>query len=160
MVTDISPIFGLPLVGLVDIATFVGVGAIAASGVIAYVIYRGNKAQLEQQKKVNSATLALKILENWSESKHPRFTGFLDRLERSEVTKNDPDMDMFLDEFENIAIFWKDGTLTETHVNEFFGTNLEQISANPVTKDYLKDLKDNHSSKYANLRLLIDANYS
>ena len=104
---------------------------------------------------MDSAKLSLKILETWSENKHPKFTGFLDRLERSKVTKDDPDINLFLDEFENIAVFRKDGTLTKTHVREFFSTNLKQIRDNPVILDYLNELEKNCSPLYANLRALL-----
>ena len=128
---DISPVFGMYLTALIDTTT---ITALVASGMVAIAIYVANWKLLKQQKKLNSAELSLKILETWSERKHPKFTGFLDRLECSEVTKDDQDINLFLDEFENIAIFRKEGTLTKTHVWEFFSTNLKQIrgqSGNP-----------------------------
>ena len=163
MVTEISPVFGMSLTALIEMATIIGaVVGIGAAAIIAKVIHDSNMRLLEhhknllrQQKKVDSAKLSLRILETWGESKHPKFTGFLDRLERSKVTKDDPDINLFLDEFENIAVFRKDGTLTQTHVREFFSTNLKQIRDNPVIQDYLNELENNHSSMYDNLRALL-----
>ena len=167
LVTDISQIFGMSLVGMVDIATVIGaaVGGIGSAIIIAKVIHNSNvkllehhKDLLRQQRTVNSAELSLKILESWSERKNPKFTGFLDRLENSTVPENDQDMELFLDVFENIAVFWKEGTLTETHVNEFFSTNLKQIRDNPITSGYLDDLERQNSPLYASLRTLLKKN--
>ena len=156
MVTEISPIFGMSVTTLIEIATIIGAAVgIGSACIIAWVIRNSNRALLRQHKKMDSAKLSLKILETWSESKHPKFTGFLDRLERSKVTKDDPDINLFLDEFENIAVFRKDGTLTKTHVREFFSTNLKQIRDNPAIRDYLNDLEENCSPLYANLRALL-----
>lgn len=145
----------------IDVAIGAVVGIVSAI-IIAMVIRNSNAKMLEhhkdllkQQKIVNSAELSLQILETWSERKNPKFTGFLDKLENSTVSENDPDMQLFLDVFESIAVFRKEGTLTETHVDEFFSANLKQIRDNPITSGYLDDLERQNSTLYTNLIALL-----
>lgn len=96
MVIEISPIFGLSLLGMVEIAVLVGAAVgIGSSLIIACAIRKSNKGllkhqektsfdmlrqqekasrdMLEQQKTINSAKLALHFLEYWKEKNTKNF---------------------------------------------------------------------------------------
>ena len=140
VVTEISPIFGLTLVGMVEIAVFVGAAVgIGSSLIIAWVIHRRNKELLEQQKIINSAKLTWHFLEFWRDIKHDKLMDFLDRLHRSEIKKDDPLIGVAVTLYESIAIFCREGTLIENHVKEFFGNSLVDMRDNEVIQDYIKD---------------------
>ena len=156
MITEISPIFGLSLLGLVETTVLsVIVGAIVGIGssvIIAYTIHKRNKELLEQQKKVNSAQLALKLLESWNKTNV--LMQMLLKMEKPNVKFTDEnDVHYMLAPFEDIAVLRKDGTLTETHVREFFGRDIVRINAN---KSIMKILNEYHKEdpihNYNNLK--------
>ena len=161
MVTEISPIFGLTLVGMVEWAA---IGAVTGSALIAYVIHKRNKElleqqkkasseRLEQQKKVDSARLIRELFMPWK--KNAAFKKFLGELNDPKVTKYDDDMlEEVLNQFEIIATHCDDELLLESHVRSFLSANLRSIRTdeyiqghirrlvkiNPRTYLYLKDL--------------------
>ena len=160
--------FGLSLLGLVEIAVLVGgIVGIGSSLIIARAIRKSNRAllehqektssaQLEQQRKVNSAQLALRLLENWKESN--TFTRILLEMEKPNVKFTDKEaVHYMLATFEDIAALRKDGTLTETHVQEFFGRDIVRIDNN---KSVMGILDEYHNEEpihnYSNLKKLLD----
>ena len=55
----------------------------------------------------------------------------------------------FLGALEEVAIFWKEGTIIDNHIKEFFGTELKAISKNePVIRRLEEKRKE---GVYANL---------
>ena len=127
---------------MVEMAVFVGaITGIGSSLIIAYVIHKRNKELLEQQKKVNSAELALKLLEKWKG--HNTFTRMILKLDEpnAKFTDEGDGVHFVLATFEDIAVLWKDGTLTKTHVREFFGRDIVRIDAN---ESIMKILDDYH----------------
>ena len=169
LVTEISPIFGLSLLGLIDVGIIVGaVVGLVGSVVIASVILYSNRSLLEQQKKassallgqqekVNSAELTLKLLEKWDGP--GTFTEMLYKLEtpNAKFTDEKDGVHFVLGIFEGIAILRNDKTLTENHVREFFGTDIVRIDAN---ESVMKILNEYHHEdiehNYSNLKAMLD----
>ena len=143
MATDISPIFGLPLVGMIEIATLIVAVAILVSasvtGYFSLENIRQTKTAIERQAKIDSARLSLELLESWSETKYPKFTAFVDRLYENNVREGDPQIPQYLNELESIAILWEEGVITENHVKQFFVGDLKAIRACKPVADYLKE---------------------
>ena len=139
MVTDISPIFGLSLVSMVEwvaIAIFVSV---AVTSGLSYWNIRQTKKTMEQQAKIDSARLSLQLLESWSETKYPKFAAFADRLYENNVKGDEAEIPQYLNELESIAILWEEGAITENHVEQFFGGDLKAISDCKPVCDYMKE---------------------
>ena len=158
MITEISPIFGLSLLGLVELAVIVGafVG-IVSSLIIARTIHKRNVASLEQQRKVNSAELTLKLLEWWDGIN--TFTKLIFKLSKPNAKFTDEEDGVFfaLTKFEAIAILLKDKTLTENHVREFFGMDLVRINANESIRRILDEYhQEDIDHNYNNLKELLD----
>ena len=158
---EISPVFDVTLVEMVEISVFVGAAVgIGSSLIIACAIRKSNKAllkqqektsfgmlrqqekasrdMLEQQKTINSAKLALHFLEYWKDAKHKGFQEFLKKLHQDKISKDDSASLVILTIFEDIAILWYEGTLTDNHVKEFFGNPLRDIRDSKIMQDRIK----------------------
>ena len=171
LITEISPIFGLTLLGMMEIAVLsILVGAtvgIVSSLIVAYTIHKRNIALLEQQKKassdtleqqriINSAKLSILFLEYWKEEKHERFQEYLKKIRKSKINILDREISTILTIFEDIAILWKEGTLTDNHVKQFFGNPLRDIRDNAIMQDRIKMISK-HEPDFilVNLRALL-----
>lgn len=61
----------------------------------------------------------------------------------------------FLHLLEDIAVFWKEGTLIDNHVKEFFAPNVKMASGNDVISAYIEERsKSNPEYTYVNLKKL------
>lgn len=126
---------------------FIGAGIL-----IATVLFLG--LQLTKQSKVSSANLILKLLKPWRETE---FKEFLVKIGNHSLTKGDETMlEEFLNQLESISIFWKDGTINENHIKEFFGTNIKAVRDDKFIQSYMKIWVDKKPDYYfVNLRELI-----
>ena len=145
MVTEISPIFGLSLLGILEILTLiVGFGSFC----VAFVIWRTHC----HQKKIASANLVYKYKGAWRVD--VKFTDFLVKI-KDPKAKVDPKKDPVystLDHFEDIAILWNQDVLDFNQVKEFFGTSLDDINNNKSIMACLHDLnKTSENQYYTNL---------
>ena len=166
--SQISPIFGLGLLELVELITLLVMTVpAAASLVIAWVIWLTNnknikqqqkqleqqQKSLDQQKKIDSARLAWELYYDW------RVSGqFSDEMLPSLVNgtlKEVDDIDLILERFANIASFWKEGTLTKYHMMEFFSPNLEQMVTNDAVLNRLRELRKKDNEMYSTLWSLL-----
>lgn len=136
--------------------------AIASPLIMTYVMYRihckQKKQQAEihceqkkQQTKIDSAKISMDLLIPWR--KNDTFTNFLEDISNSTIRPGNENMIReTLGQFENIAVLWKDGVLTENHVKEFFGANLKDIQANTVMMTYFYKIRNkNPNYFYVNL---------
>lgn len=163
MITEISPIFGLSLLELVEFFTILTPIAILAAAAVTggfswYSIRQSKKQiakQLETQNKIASANLVRNLLKAWRVDS--QFTNMLGKLDDSNTQFNDEDeVHGMLTEFEDIAVFWNDKLLDDTHVREFFGRGIVQINANESIKNILKSYHDEDpANNYNNLMKLI-----
>lgn len=155
---EISPIFGLTLLELAELVTIATIvsGIAAAIGVIlsTITIIRSRLENIHQNK-VSSANLILELLEPWRKEE---FQKFLAEVADPKITTYDEvKLEKFLNQLEDIATFWKDGTLTEIHVKEFFGSNLKNIQDDKFIQDYIKKWNDKNPKYYfVNLKKLIE----
>lgn len=147
--TEISPIFGLSLLAIMEILT---ISAGFGSFVVAFFIWRTQNGQ----KNIASANLALKLLKNWNGDSV--FTRMILKLEKpNAVFTEKDDVDFVLATFEDIATLWKSKTLTKTHVREFFGRDIVRINANEsIMKILNKYHKEDPIHNYNNLKRLLD----
>ena len=97
--------------------------------------------QLKLQNKIASAQLAWKLLEYWREEKHEGFTDFMEELYNSKINENDSRIPDVLQIFENIAVFWREKSLTDNHVIEFFGHPLRIVVATMIRSPGQKNCK-------------------
>jgi len=144
---EISLIFGLTLVQIVEYVAMIGI-AIAASSFIVTAYYS------TKQSKVSSANLILELLKPWRSDK---FKHLLDQISDPQIKKYDlKETEEFLNQFEDIATFSKDGTLSENHVIQFFGPNLKDIRDDDFIQNFIKKWVDKDPDFYfINLRKLI-----
>ena len=165
MTTEISPMFGLSLLELVEWFTILTPIAIFTAAAITGVfswwsIRQSNKRmaeQLESQNKIASAKLILELLKKWDGRN--TLTLMIYKLEKpnAEFTDKDDGVHFVLGIFENIAILRKDGTLAETHVREFFGTDIVRIDANESVMGILNDYHhEDTEHNYNNLKNMLD----
>ena len=152
MVTEISPVFGMSLIALIETAT---ITALVAGGMVAGAILSINYLLLKQRQKIDSINLALRLYEYWDGSKWPTFANFLDKLKNSKVAETDKAFNSSLDRFEEIALCSEIGALQDEHVKELFNGNLRQLRHDPVIQGYLKRLDDADSSVHTKLRRLL-----
>ena len=147
MITDMSPIFGLSLLELMEWLTIIaGFGSLVVAGAILYT-HRG-------QKKIASANLVFKYKGAWRHG--GEFIELLGKIKNTGAVV-DPNQDYVwptLDHFEDIAILWNQDVLDFNQVKEFFGTNLTNIKNNDSLMSHLKDANKNYSH-YANLLELL-----
>ena len=58
--------------------------------------------------------------------------------------------------FEDIAVLWRGGTLTDTHVKEFFGSNIRDIRKSKIMQERIEEeSKHNPDFILVNLRALL-----
>ncbi len=151
MSIEISPIFGLSLLELAEHAILIGIGIALTASVIAMAGLIINTIQTKRQTKVSSSNLILKLLEPWR--KHE----FITALSSMHNGKNDTkQVEKFVNQMEDIAIFWKDKTITDNHAKEFFGANLKFIRDDEFIKNYLKTwIEKNPKYYFVNLTKLL-----
>ena len=139
---------GLPLI---DFFTIVGsVGSLCVVGTILYV----NHKQLSQKIKIDSATLIQIFVKPWRDNKE--FTDFLDEIDNPKTNNyGTENIRMLLDHFEDIAVLWKDRTLKENHILEYFMHNLRQIKKDECIQKYIKKQREYDGKIYDNLLELI-----
>lgn len=149
MITEISPIFGLNLLSILEILTIItGFSSLVVAVAILYT-YTG-------QKKIASANLVVKYLEPWTKDK--QFGDMILKLEKPNAQfTNENQVHSMLSKFEDIAILWKDKTLTKTHVREFFGRDIIRINTNESVMKFLNDYnKEDPAHNYNNLKKLLN----
>ena len=89
LVTEISPIFGLTLLGLIELLTIV----IAVSSlVVAVIIGVTHWRQQAKQNKITSASLVLKWFEEWD--KNTSFSDMMLKLEKRNAKFTDENDDV------------------------------------------------------------------
>ena len=135
------------LVEVVEIAATIGIGIATVSLIV--TAYKTNK-----QSKVSSANLILEILKPWR--KDP-FKKLLKEMADPQATYCDESkLEEFLNQLETIAIFWKDKTLSDNHVKEFFGANLKLVRDDVFIQSYMKTwITKNPDYYFVNLKKLI-----
>ena len=150
---DISPIC-MSLVGVIEfLVAIAGVAAGCGSFAVAWIIRQVNNRQHQIQINSASASLALRMREDWSVSRNPQFAKFIGLFHDSKVKAGDDRIRQLLNIMETIAVFWKEGTITEKHVRELFGTDLRDIRKNKPVYDQLKEKYE--EGRYANLWKLV-----
>jgi len=139
---------------LVESVTTIAIGVAITSIMIAMGALVVNAIQIKKQSQVFSANLILELLQPWR--KQP-FKDFLKEIVDPNITQYDEvNLEEFLNQLEDIAIFWKDGTLSEVHVKEFFGTNLKTVRDDEFIQNYMKKWIDkNHDYYFVNITNLI-----
>ena len=159
MVTEISLIFGLSLLSMIEWVAIVISSSVAVTGFLSWWnTHQSNNRmneQLESQNKIASANLIIKYLKHWE---GPGLFGkMILKLENTDTKFTDKsDMGFMLATFEDLAILWKDKTLTEIHIREFFGRDIVRIGSN---KSIMKHVNEYHQQdithNYNNLVELI-----
>lgn len=145
--TTLSPFFGLTLLELVEYAILIGIGIATTGIMIAMGTLILNLLQIKKQFKVSSANLILELNKPWRNNID--FKLFLAKISDPNVTEYDETkVEEFLNQLEDIAIFWKDKTLTENHVKEFFGANLKTTRDDKFIQLYMKKWTDKNSDYY------------
>ena len=152
---DVSLFFGMSPVGVFEfLGLIVGIAAGLGSFAVALVIRHVNNRQHKIQINSASATLALRMREYWSVSRHRKFAEFITLLHDSKVEAGDGRIRQLLNIMETIAVFWKEGTITDKHVRELFGTDLRDIRKNKPVYDQLKEKYE--EGRYDNLWKLVE----
>ncbi len=92
----------------------------------------------------------MKLSEKWESD--DMFTKMILKLKKphTEFIDKDDNVHSVLSKFDNIALLWKDKTITETHVQWFFGKNIVRITANKsvmkiLDKYHNEDVKNNYN---------------
>ena len=151
MATDISPIFGMSLLGLVEWITII---PMIISIVVVLVLVLIHRSQHGLQQRLVSAQLSLMMLEYWDGKKHKDFVDLVELIPLSKVKEDDPRIGSYLSIWEEIAVFCNEKTITNTHMREFFKPDLKAIHDNTVVCGYLK--KKHTKTTYHNLWELME----
>lgn len=126
MATDISPVFGLTLIELIEDAVITVFVGIAAAVIVSVMSHLDNKKQVKLHAKVESARLARELHSSWRNN--AEFQSILAKVNNPDITAYPEDEAYpFLDKFEDIATFWDDDILQDKHVRSLFGANLKKI---------------------------------
>ena len=133
------------------LATVAGLGSFVVAAVIMVVHY----FQHQLQKRTTSANVAMQIMETIQKTKV--VTEALYKLHTSNMSIKDPGFLWLLSSLDAVAIFWKEGTITDAHVREFFGSTLKRINDNPEIRDSLKTLWDADIPVMPSFRMLLEA---
>jgi len=146
---EISRFTGLFFMVIIEIVAGIGIG-IATISLIVTAIHS------KKQTKVSSASLILELLKPWRDNED--FKHLLSQISDPNTRDYDEkEIEEFLNHLEDIATLWKDGTLTENHIKEFFGSNLKSIRDDSFIQNYIKKWTDKNSDYYfVNLRKLIE----
>ena len=140
--------------GSVAIATVIAISIIINIYIARRQESRYNDEQ-RRQTKVASANLAYKILGAWRAKEG--FPDLLYKIRDPDAVPDETDAYSALDLFENIAVWWNDGTLDELHVKEFFGTNLNDARNNHTMMGFMQSLrKKDPKHYYVNLDRLLN----
>lgn len=133
----------LVVIGIATVSIMIAMGTLVV-----------NSIQIKKQSQISSANLILELLQPWRKQS---FKDFLKEIADPNTTQYDEDnLEEFLNQLEDIAIFWKDGTLSEVHVKEFFGTNLKTVRDDEFIQNYMKKWIDKNPDYYfVNLTNLI-----
>jgi len=144
---EISRLTGLILVEFVEIAVIIAT-SIAAGGFLMTWKTRRKEA------KIASAHLILELLKPW---RNPDFQQLLHEMVDPNTTEYDEiKLEQFLNQLESVAIFWKDKTLTDTHVKEFFGENLKLVRDDKFIQDWMNEyIVKNPEYYFVNLTELV-----
>jgi len=121
--------------------------------VLLFIHYR----QHGLQQKLVSAELSMKMLKYLDEKGHKDFTNPVKLFSISEMEKIEEfnaRLDSYLEIWEKVSVFCKEGTITKTHRKEFFEADLKTIRLNPMVYDYLK--KEHTETTYYNLWKLME----
>ena len=158
MATDISPILGITLLEFIDAATIASICvAIGIFGSIAANVYLSHKER-GQTRLAESARLAIELQKEWKGESE--FTSIVGKLKErgADFSGERPNVGYVLGVFEDLAILWRDKTLTETHVREFFGRDIVRIGANESVMAILDEARQkNPKNTYNNLVKLLEA---
>ena len=136
MVTELSPILGMSLLELAECAV---IGALIISTLTLIIVWYNSYRQHKLQVKITSAQLVLHFLKYWDDEKHVDFQESLERIHKSKIKKSDDAILPVLAVFEDIAILWREKTLTDNHVKQYFGNPLRDIRDNEVMQDRIKE---------------------
>lgn len=149
---QISPLFKLTMLELTEIMSVAGV--IISIALIA-TVWITNYRQMDQRIRVDSANLVLKFLEPWHDKKN--FVAFVERVLDPEVTQYDPGMlAMMLNQFEDMAVLWRDKTVRLNHIQEYFGPNLRAIRDDAFIQSHIAEAARKNPRAYSNLRRLLE----
>lgn len=72
------------------------------------------------------------------------------------IRKDDSDLIDYLNIWEEIAVFYNEGTITDNHLEKLFGTDLKAIHDNVLVYHYFKT---EYTKEYNNLWELINKKY-
>jgi len=133
----------LIVIGIATVSIMIAMGTLVVNGI-----------QIKKQSQISSANLILELLQPWRKQS---FKDFLKEIADPNITQYDEvNLEEFLNQLEDIAIFWKDGTLSEVHVKEFFGTNLKTVRDDESIQNYMKKwINKNPDYYFVNLTNLI-----
>ena len=112
--------------------------------VIAFFTLIKNYIITKNQTKISSAHLILKLNEPWTDK---YFKRVLEKITKNETLK-DHEIEKFVNNLENIGIFWDDKTITDNHVKEFFGANIKLAYENAQIIKFINEFRKKNEDYY------------
>lgn len=121
---------------------------------IAVVTWVYAHRESKRHTKLASAQLILDLKKPWHKDE---FKEFLQKMQSNDADQRDKKkIEEFLNQMEDIAVFLKDGVLTDEHVKEMFGANLKDIIENEcIYGELMKWNKQNPDYTFVNLIKLL-----
>jgi len=143
--TALSPIFGMTLLGMIDLLALAGL--LTASFTALYLYISAYK-----RGKTESAHLSLKLLEMGKND--DKIINALKKIGSSEKIDDD-EAHALLRYYEFIAEFWKDRVLSYDHVLHVHGKNLKEMYHHKDIKNIFEDsVNEQPTYNYLNLQSL------
>ena len=122
-----------------DYVVIIGMLGAASVLVVATVVSR-------EKKRVESGKLILELLKPLKDNK---FKILLSQISDPNVKKYDSkEIEEFLNHFEDIATFWRNGELLKNHMIEFFGENLKSIRDDEFIQNFITSANKNPNIFY------------
>lgn len=122
---------------------------------IVIVSFEIHRRQKNRQNKIDSANLAVSIVNTWNQNK--KLQEGLGILLNPDTIMDDHNSTVIipvLNEFETVAILWRDKTLIENHAMEFFSSQIMSIKRNRSVMKHIMNVKNTKNPEnpvYGNL---------
>lgn len=144
MLMELSPIFGLTLIGLVELISIIGLMGVFLTGFFLWLQYH-------KQSKATSADISLRMIDT---IRRDEFRSTINKIKDNKNAEH-TEIRRVLNHYEYLASFEKDGILDYEHVKHQHGGNLNMLrKSKMVMKVFEMERKEDPKFVYINLNNL------
>ena len=153
MVTDINPIFGLPLVGMVEWVAIAILISVAVTGGLSYWNIRQTKMAMEWQAKIASMNIRRELDGILKEQRFKKVEAYI--YGESSAKPDGDSLERYLNNLNSYAMDWNEGTFSTKHVTEAYRILLVKIRNNDYIQDFITKKEEEYEQElYTSLKKL------